>query len=66
MFTAREASVKIVTMLDKSQKAVLQKLKQIIHVLIPNEFVVGYGLNYNENYRNLPYVGVLRKFPTPK
>ena len=27
---------------------------------IPNEFVVGYGLDYNERYRNLPYVGVLK------
>ena len=28
---------------------------------IPNEFVVGYGLDYDENYRNLPYVGVLKE-----
>ena len=28
---------------------------------IPNEFVVGYGLDYNEKYRNLPYVGVLKR-----
>ena len=28
---------------------------------IPNEFVVGFGLDYNENYRNLPYVGVLKE-----
>jgi hypoxanthine phosphoribosyltransferase len=28
---------------------------------IPNEFVVGYGLDYNEQYRNLPYIGVLKE-----
>jgi hypoxanthine-guanine phosphoribosyltransferase len=33
---------------------------------IPNEFVVGYGLDYSERYRNLPYVGVLSISPTAK
>ena len=36
-------------------------VEDIICFTIPNEFVVGYGLDYDENYRNLPYVGVLKE-----
>jgi len=62
MFTAREAaSVKIVTMLDKPEGRTVEIEADYTCFTIPNEFVVGYGLDYNENYRNLPYVGVLKE-----
>ena len=56
------ASLKICTLLDKPERrnpAVTVKADYTGFV-IPNEFVVGYGLDFNEHYRNLPYVGVLK------
>ena len=56
------ASLKICTLLDKPERrnpAVTLK-PDYVGFTIPNEFVVGYGLDYNEHYRNLPYVGVLK------
>ena len=62
MFIAREAvSVKIATMLDKPEGRVVEIEADYTCFTIPNEFVVGYGLDYKENYRNLPYVGVLKE-----
>ncbi len=56
------ASLKICTLLDKPgrrREGVTLKADYTGFV-IPNEFVVGYGLDYNEHYRNLPYVGILK------
>lgn len=53
-------SVKIVTLLDKPERRVVDVTADFIGFEIPNEFVVGFGLDYNEKYRNLPYVGVLK------
>lgn len=56
------ASLKICTLLDKPERrnpAVTLK-PDYVGFTIPNEFVVGYGLDFNEHYRNLPYVGVLK------
>jgi hypoxanthine phosphoribosyltransferase len=56
------ASLKICTLLDKPERrreGVTVKADYTGFV-IPNEFVVGYGLDFNEHYRNLPYVGVLK------
>lgn len=62
MFYHRNAaSVKIVTMLDKPSGRVVDLEADWTCFEIPDEFVVGYGLDYRENYRNLPYVGVLKK-----
>ena len=62
MFIEREAaSVKIATLLDKPEGRVVEIEADYTCFTIPNEFVVGYGLDYKENYRNLPYVGVLRE-----
>ena len=33
---------------------------KILDKVIPDEFVIGYGLDYNEKYRNLPYIGILK------
>lgn len=56
------ASVRIVTLLDKpSRRDANVTLKaDYTGFVIEDEFVVGYGLDYNEQYRNLPYVGVLK------
>lgn len=56
------ASLKICTFLDKPERRNPNVTLQADYVgfTIPNEFVVGYGLDYNEQYRNLPYVGVLQ------
>ena len=56
------ASVEICTFLDKPERrspGITLKPKYVGYV-IPNEFVVGYGLDYNEYFRNLPYIGVLK------
>ena len=53
-------SVKIVTLLDKPSRRRVDIKADYIGFEIENEFVVGFGLDYEENYRNLPYVGVLK------
>lgn len=56
------ASVKICTLLDKPEGRLpgIDIQADYVGFRVPNEFVVGYGLDYNEHYRNLPYVGVLK------
>lgn len=54
-------SVKIVTMLDKEEGRVIDMKADYVGFKIPNAFVVGYGLDLNEKYRQLPYVGVLKE-----
>lgn len=54
------ASLRIVTLLDKPERRAVHIDVDWIGFSIPNEFVVGYGLDYNEHYRNLPYIGVLK------
>jgi hypoxanthine phosphoribosyltransferase len=54
-------SVRIVTLLDKPSRRKINVTSDYNGFLIPDEFVVGYGLDYNEHYRNLPYIGVLKR-----
>lgn len=54
------ASIKVCALLDKPDNRRVDIKADYSGIVIPDEFVVGYGLDYNENYRNLPYVGVLR------
>ena len=54
-------SVKIVTMLDKEEGRIIDMKADYVGFKIPNAFVVGYGLDFNEKYRNLPYVGILKE-----
>ena len=56
------ASLKICTFLDKPErrKPGITLKPDYVGYTVPNEFVVGYGLDYNEHYRNLPYIGVLK------
>ena len=54
-------SVKTCTLLDKPSRREVDFTPDYIGKEIPDEFVVGYGLDYDENYRALPYVGVLKR-----
>lgn len=54
------ASLKICALLDKPERREARIEADYVGFTIPNVFVVGYGLDYNERYRNLPYVGVLK------
>ncbi|WP_193106232.1 hypoxanthine phosphoribosyltransferase [Brachybacterium sp. FME24] len=54
-------SVEICTLLRKPEAARVEIDVKYIGFEIPNEFVIGYGLDYSEDYRNLPYVGVLKR-----
>ena len=62
LMSKEPASLKICTLLDKPERRNPAVTLQADYVgfTIPNEFAVGYGLDYNEHYRNLPYVGVLK------
>lgn len=53
-------SVKIVTLFDKPARRTVNLQADWAGFLIPDEFIVGYGLDYGEKYRNLPYIGVLK------
>ena len=62
LLSKEPASLKICTLLDKPErrKPGITLVPDYIGFTIPNEFVVGYGLDFNEHYRNLPYIGVLK------
>ena len=53
-------SIKIVTLLDKPERRKVDVYPDYFGFVVPDEFVVGYGLDYDEKYRNLPYVGILK------
>lgn len=55
-------SLKLCTLLDKPDRRVIDVDVDYIGFTIPDEFVVGFGLDYAQNYRNLPYIGVV-EFP---
>lgn len=62
IFRYRKAkSIKIVTLLDKKERRAVDLEADWVGIEVPNEFVVGYGLDYIEKYRNLPYIGVLKE-----
>ncbi len=61
LFRARNpASLEIVTLLDKPTRREVDIEVFWTGFSVPNEFVVGYGLDFNQRYRNLPYIGVLK------
>ena len=62
LMSKEPASLKICTLLDKPdrRKPGITLKADYTGFTIPNEFVVGYGLDFNEHYRNLPYIGVLK------
>ena len=56
----RPASMKLCTLLDKPDRRVRDVKVDYVGFEIPDEFVVGYGLDYAQKYRNLPYIGIVR------
>ena len=54
------ASVKTCTLLDKPSRREIDFVPDYCGITIPDKFVVGYGLDYDEKYRNLPYIGILK------
>ena len=55
------ASLEVCTLLDKAERRLLQVPVRYVGFTVPNEFVVGYGLDYRELYRNLPFLCVLKR-----
>ena len=53
--------VKVCSLLDKPHRREQRVIADYIGFKIPNEFVVGYGLDFAQKYRNLPYIGILKK-----
>ena len=62
LLSKQPASLKICTLLDKPERRRpgITLKPDYVGFTVPNAFVVGYGLDYNEHYRNLPYVGILK------
>ncbi len=53
-------SVKLCTLFDKPDRRTADIKPDYVGTVVPDEFIVGYGLDYDENYRNLPFVGILK------
>ena len=60
LMVRKPASISIVTLMDKPARRKADVYADYSCFDIPDAFVVGYGLDYNERYRNLPYIGVLK------
>ena len=56
----RPASIRVATLMDKPARRKADIYADYSCFEVPDAFVVGYGLDYNENYRNLPYIGILK------
>ena len=56
----KPASLKLCTLLDKPDRRVVEVPVDYTAFRIPDEFVVGYGLDYDQRYRNLPYIGIVK------
>ncbi len=54
-------SIRICTLLDKPERRVVDLKADYFGMNVPDEFVVGYGLDYDEKYRNLPFIGILKR-----
>ena len=60
LMVRKPASISIVTLMDKPARRKADVYADYSCFEVPDAFVVGYGLDYNERYRNLPYIGVLK------
>ncbi|MCM1261315.1 MAG: hypoxanthine phosphoribosyltransferase, partial [Butyrivibrio sp.] len=54
------AEVKLCSLLDKPERRVVDVKADYTGFQIPDEFVVGYGMDYDQRYRNLPYIGIVK------
>lgn len=57
----KPASLKLCTLLDKPDRRVTDVSVDYVGFVIPDKFVIGYGLDYAQKYRNLPYIGVIEE-----
>lgn len=62
--TRRPASLRICTLLSKPSRRKIEIPVDYVGFEIPDEFVVGYGLDHDQRHRNLPYIGVVKQPPT--
>jgi len=60
LLTRQPASLKVCTLLDKRVRRLVDVSLEYVGFEVPDEFVVGYGLDYMEKYRNLPFIGILK------
>jgi hypoxanthine phosphoribosyltransferase len=58
--TRKPASVRVATLLNKPSRREIEVPVHFVGFKVPDEFVIGYGLDYAEQYRNLPFIGVLK------
>ena len=58
--TRKPASLKVCTLLDKRVRRLVDVPVEYVGFEVPDEFVVGYGLDHMEKYRNLPFIGILK------
>ena len=61
LVTRGAKSVRVATLCDKPSRRKIPFTPDYVGAEIPDEFIVGYGLDYDEKYRNLPYIGVLKR-----
>ena len=61
LYSKGAKSVKVVSLLDKPDRRIVDIEAEYVGFKIPNEFVIGFGLDFNQKYRNLPFVGVLKE-----
>ena len=61
LYTKGASDVKVASLLDKPDRRIVDIEAEYVGFVIPNEFVVGFGLDFEQKYRNLPYVGVLKE-----
>lgn len=59
LWARKPKSLKLCTLLDKPERRVVQVQVDYNGFVIPNKFVIGYGMDYAQKYRNLPYIGVV-------
>ncbi len=59
LIARKPASLKVVSLLDKPERRLVDEKPDYLGFTIPDEFVVGYGIDYAEQYRSLPYVAIL-------
>ncbi len=60
LWSRRPASVKVCALLDKRARRLVEVPLDYVGFEIPDEFVIGYGLDYRQRYRNLPFIGVMK------
>ncbi len=61
LYSKGAKSVKVVSLLDKPDRRIVDIEAEYVGFTIPNEFVIGFGLDFDQKFRNLPYVGVLKE-----